>query len=61
MVHGTTVAYFQGYIDGVLSVMFLTSYMMLYGMSLMWGIPAIHRFWTESNMKRVGLQVCYLG
>jgi hypothetical protein len=59
MVHGTTVAYYQGFIEGVLAVMFFTSYMTLYGMSLLWGIPAVHDFWTQSNSKRLGLIVGY--
>ncbi|KAI3662282.1 hypothetical protein MP638_001479 [Amoeboaphelidium occidentale] len=38
-VHGTVVAYYQNFIGGALFRMFLSSYILLYILSVIWGLP----------------------
>lgn len=44
LVHGSVVAYYQGRMDGVLYLMFLTSFTLLFSMSTFWGLPIVQRF-----------------
>jgi hypothetical protein len=52
MVHGTTVAYFQGYMSGELYSMFATSFLMLFAMSTAWGLPIVQRFLSTKESWR---------
>ena len=55
LVHGTTVAYFQGYLGGALYVMFLTSFTLLFLMSTVWGLPVLRSYLdapTDASEKR---------
>jgi hypothetical protein len=49
LLHGTVVAYFQGILDGVLSTTFLTSFSLLFVMSVFWGLPVVRTYLKNGN------------
>ncbi|KAI3661665.1 hypothetical protein MP638_002917 [Amoeboaphelidium occidentale] len=49
LVHGSIVAYFQGYMQGFLFKMFFASFGLLFLMTVVWGLPAVQSFLKSGN------------
>lgn len=60
LVHGSVVAYYQGYIDGALYLMFFTSFTLLFLMGPLYGIPFVKE-WLENGNKNARRQALLYG